>query len=227
MKYNIIVAMCNERGIGIKNKLPWNLPGDLRRFSKLTIGNNNNAIIMGKNTWLSLPKKPLPKRDNLILSTTLQMSDIQNNTDASNNTYIFNNVNDCLKHCKDKYETVWIIGGQQIYDYFIKRNIIDYYYVTFIDKEFYCDTFFPDIQEDYLLVKNEKLWSKKYNSNYFYQMYKKIKIGEYYFYKHPMSDVNKVCRLCDINIEDKPHTYTIEIGLNKYKIHKKYLFDYN
>ena len=58
-------------------------------------------------------------------------------------------------------------------------------------------------------------------------MYKKIKIGEYYFYKHPMSDVNKVCRLCDINTEDKPHTYTIEIGLNKYKIHKKYLFDYN
>ena len=58
MKFNIIVAKCNNNGIGINNTLPWNIPGDLKRFSKLTTGSGNNAIIMGKNTWLSLPKKP-------------------------------------------------------------------------------------------------------------------------------------------------------------------------
>ena len=60
-----------NRGIGKNNNLPWKISDDLKRFSKLTKGNNNNAIIMGRNTWDSLPNKPLSQRDNLILSTTL------------------------------------------------------------------------------------------------------------------------------------------------------------
>ena len=68
--YNIIVACDLEDGIGKDNKLPWNFPEDLKRFSQLTRGKGNNAVVMGKNTWESLPKKPLPKRDNLILSTS-------------------------------------------------------------------------------------------------------------------------------------------------------------
>lgn len=48
MIYNMIVAFDINRGIGINNNLPWNIPDDLKRFSKLTRGNSNNAIIMGK-----------------------------------------------------------------------------------------------------------------------------------------------------------------------------------
>jgi len=48
MKYQLIVAMCETRGIGYKNNLPWNIPEDLKYFSKLTRGNNNNAVVMGK-----------------------------------------------------------------------------------------------------------------------------------------------------------------------------------
>ena len=59
MNYKLIVAYCSNKGIGFNNDLPWNIRSDLIKFSKLTKGNCNNAIVMGKNTWLSLPKKPL------------------------------------------------------------------------------------------------------------------------------------------------------------------------
>ena len=56
MLFNIIVAMCNNNGIGKNNSLPWHYKEELIHFSKMTKGNGNNAIIMGKNTWNSLPK---------------------------------------------------------------------------------------------------------------------------------------------------------------------------
>ena len=71
MNYNIIVAICENNGIGYNNSLPWNIKEDLKIFSKLTKGNNNNAIIMGRNTFESLPNNFLPKRDNLILSSSI------------------------------------------------------------------------------------------------------------------------------------------------------------
>ena len=61
----IIVAV-NEVGIiGRKGKIPWHLPDDMRRFKELTTG---NVVIMGRKTWESLPKKPLPNRFNIVLS---------------------------------------------------------------------------------------------------------------------------------------------------------------
>ena len=70
---NIIVAYTKNKGIGFKNKIPWKLNSDLIRFKKLTIGNGNNSVIMGKKTWDSLPYnvKPLPNRTNIIISKTM------------------------------------------------------------------------------------------------------------------------------------------------------------
>ena len=72
---NIIVAACKNRGIGFKNKLPWKLSKEMKYFKELTIGEKNNAVVMGRNTWLSIPEKnrPLPKRENIVLiSRTVQ-----------------------------------------------------------------------------------------------------------------------------------------------------------
>ena len=66
MNFKIIVAATRKFGIGFKNKLPWHIPEDLKHFSKTTIGNGNNAIIMGRNTWESIGSKPLPKRHKLL-----------------------------------------------------------------------------------------------------------------------------------------------------------------
>ena len=62
----LIVANCRNGGIGKNNMLPWNLKPDLNRFKTLTIGEKNNAIIMGKNTWKSIGSKPLKHRKNIV-----------------------------------------------------------------------------------------------------------------------------------------------------------------
>lgn len=79
MLVNVIVAYCKNGGIGINNTLPWKISSDLKKFKKMTLGNKNNAIVMGKNTWVSLRNKALPSRDNLILSTSLDIDIVEPN----------------------------------------------------------------------------------------------------------------------------------------------------
>lgn len=150
MQFNIIVATCNNNGIGINNTLPWNkISKDMKMFSKLTIGNGNNAIIMGKNTFLSIGR-PLPKRENIIISSTLN----------NNNITIINTIKKCLDYCYLKnFDTVWIIGGEKIYTEFLKLNIINNIYQTKIFKQFTCDTFFPEIPINYNIKSFEKISS--------------------------------------------------------------------
>ena len=146
MNYNVIVGMCKNRVIGINNTLPWNIKEDLQLFSKLTKGDGNNAIIMGKNTWESLPKQPLQGSDNLILSTTL---DINKNTPKNNYIKSFKNVEEILLFCKKQnYQTIWIIGGEKIYVDFLKLDIISNIFVSYINKEYLCDKLFHELDED-------------------------------------------------------------------------------
>jgi len=132
--FKIIVANCVGRGIGYKGRLPWNLSRDITRFKQLTIGEGNNAIIMGRNTWESISKRSLPQRDNLILSTVLQ------------GEHFFSSIDKIKKFCRDKkYDDVWVIGGKNIYEQFISDEDVKNIYITKINKKFECDTFFPCI----------------------------------------------------------------------------------
>ena len=66
----LIIACDPKGGIGYQNKLPWSkIEGDLPRFKELT---TNKNIVMGRTTWESLPKKPLPNRTNYVFSHTVQ-----------------------------------------------------------------------------------------------------------------------------------------------------------
>lgn len=150
--YNMIVAYDKQRGIGKNNSLPWHFSEDLKRFSKLTKGAGNNAIVMGRNTWDSLPKKPLPKRDNLILSTTLKLTE-----ENSDNIKLFSNTKTLDDYCKEqKYDTVWIIGGSQVYKELLTVFNIDTIYVTQIHKVYQCDTGFPPLN-DWNLISTENI----------------------------------------------------------------------
>lgn len=163
MKYNIIVACDINNGIGKDNKLPWNIPEDLKRFSKLTRGEGNNAIIMGKNTWESLPKKPLPKRDNLILSTKLN---INQNKPKNNYVKSFSSISDIEEFCDtQKYDEIWIIGGAQIYNTFIESKKVNKIYATLIHNNFDCDCFFPEIN-GYNIISRENTIENEINISY-------------------------------------------------------------
>ena len=143
MLYKLIVAFDIKRGIGKNGTIPWYFPEDLKRFSKLTKGNGNNAIIMGRKTWTSLPQypNPLPKRDNLILSNTLNISQ---NSPKNSLVQSFNKINELTAFCKSQnYDEVWVIGGAEIYSLFLEKKLIDEIYVTTIYKNYNCDTHFP------------------------------------------------------------------------------------
>lgn len=72
-RLTIIVAATKANGIGINNSLPWHLPKDMKYFSQVTSNaadGQQNAVIMGRKTWESIPKKhrPLSNRYNIVLS---------------------------------------------------------------------------------------------------------------------------------------------------------------
>tara|TARA_B100000902_G_scaffold245572_1_gene232508 strand:- start:295 stop:873 length:579 start_codon:yes stop_codon:yes gene_type:complete len=169
---NIIVAMCKNRGIGYKNQLPWKLKNEMQYFKKLTIGNGNNAVVMGKNTWLSLNDRPLKNRDNIILSNTMSSAI------THEDTYVLYNKEYSEPNILEwsgmfKYDKMWIIGGESIYNRFINTEHIDKIFLTEIDQEFECDTFFPHIPSNFkLLEESNKMYEK--NISYKFKVYKNL-----------------------------------------------------
>ena len=147
---NIVVAACKNNGIGINNKLPWMLRNDLKYFKFLTQSHGSNAIVMGKNTCFSLPRA-LPKRVNYVLSTSLDKPQTQEEIFLKNGGYgDFRIIKDINHISTQKYDNVWLIGGAQVYENLINNDLINSIYYTNIDAEFKCDTFFPEIPEQFV-----------------------------------------------------------------------------
>lgn len=148
MHFHLIAAVCKNKGIGINGNLPWHIKEDLNYFSKLTIGDGKNAVIMGRNTYHSLPKCLLKKRDNFIISSTLFIDEV---TSCGELIKTFDSIIELINYLQTlssfikKYDDIWIIGGASIYDQFIEMGLIDKCYITYIDKEYICDTFFNSL----------------------------------------------------------------------------------
>lgn len=147
--FKMIVAHTRGRGIGFRGGLPWKLPDDMARFKRLTIGDGNNAVVMGKNTWLSLSKRPLPERRNLILSKSLSFDYNKNhNKDLDHpDINVFSGIPDLRNFCREsEFDDVWVIGGGDIYsDFLSPYGNINCIYATEIDNEYNCDVHFPKI----------------------------------------------------------------------------------
>ena len=152
MNINIIVAVSKNYGIGKNNDIPWHFKSDLKHFAKLTKNTNNKVLIMGKNTWESLPIKPLQKRHNLILTKTLDINDNYNGYITKS----FNNEENLFEYIKkSNYENIWVIGGEKIYNLFLEKNIVDNVYLTYIDKDYECDVYFPNVENNDNFVLKE------------------------------------------------------------------------
>src|SRR5665811_1243069 len=100
---SIIVAVSEDRGIGKNNELLWHISEDLKRFKRLTFG---NTVIMGKKTWESLPRRPLPGRKNVVLTDVPQEC-----IECSVTAY---SIEDALSKC-GKEEEIFVIGGGSVY----------------------------------------------------------------------------------------------------------------
>lgn len=101
-KLSLIAAVSQNGAIGNGNKLIYWLPDDLKRFKQLTIG---HTIIMGSNTFRSLPKGALPNRRNIVLSQK---------ENRFENAEHFSSLSAALESCKNE-DKVYIIGGEMLY----------------------------------------------------------------------------------------------------------------
>ncbi len=142
MRFNLIAAVCRNRGIGQKGKLPWSVPEDLKAFASITKGDGSNAIVMGRTTWEGLPRCPLPGRDNLVLSTDPSF-------EPGKGARVFSSIDALQSHCEDRaYTTVWVIGGASVYKAFLDQDLIDVCCITHIDNDYEVDTYLPPLPPD-------------------------------------------------------------------------------
>jgi dihydrofolate reductase len=128
----IIAAMAENRAIGKNNALPWSLKEDMAHFKELTVG---WPCIMGRKTWDSLPKKPLPGRPNIVISKTTVV-------DSLYDVKIFSSLSTAVEYCSG-FEKVFICGGEAIYRQAFP--LADKIELTLIHRQYDGDAFFPEI----------------------------------------------------------------------------------
>ena len=126
---HLIWAQDENGGIGKNGQLPWHISEDLKNFKKIT---SNSTIIMGRKTWDSLPIKPLPNRENIVLSKSLH-----------HNIQTYKSYEECLNELQIKnVKKIFIIGGRSIYKLFYNdAKFLHITNINFIDKD--INEFFP------------------------------------------------------------------------------------
>lgn len=111
LDYAFIVAQDRLGTIGKNNNLPWKLSSDMQFFKQHTLG---KAVIMGRKTWESLPKKPLPERLNIVVSTQLKPP-------ADNSFRVARSTDEALSIAQDAGMKPIVIGGEQIFNEMLQR----------------------------------------------------------------------------------------------------------
>lgn len=160
---SMIVAIDKNNGIGKNNNLLVHIKEDLQYFKKITEG---HTVVMGYNTWLSLPFKPLKNRENIVLtSKEIQLE----------GAIVFNDIDHLLSHLETlNEEEVFIIGGASLYNQML--NYADRLYVTHIFEDFNADTFFPEITNEWEIIKiSAEKCNIKHDHPHIYTIYEKNK----------------------------------------------------
>ncbi len=161
---SIIVAIASNHAIGKDNDLLWHISEDLKRFKRMT---KDHYIIMGKRTYYSLPKRPLPYRTSMII-TDVEAEEIDGCVMAYS-------IEDAISKMHPTDEN-FVIGGGSIYD-----QVMDYadtLYITKVHQDFEADTFFPEIAEDeWELTEAQEVTDDPQNSfSYTFETYKRKSI---------------------------------------------------
>lgn len=121
--------MADNGVIGKDGALPWRIPEDMRRFKALTIG---KPCIMGRKTWDSLPKKPLPGRENIVVTRDLRF--------LAEGAAVFHSLEDAFARACGAAE-ICVIGGTEIYK--ATLPFATRIYLTEVHGQFEGDTTLP------------------------------------------------------------------------------------
>lgn len=156
----IVAATVREFGIGANGSIPWRVAEDMKFFKETTLKTKDdkkqNAVIMGRKTWQSIPKKfrPLPSRLNIILTRNTK-SDIAKSIESEASTLVCSSFEDAMERLSwppysDNIESVFVIGGAQVYNLCMNEYLehVDAIYLTQIIKEekIECDVHLKSLQ---------------------------------------------------------------------------------
>ncbi len=153
MKISLIVAMDENRAIGYKNKLPWNIPSELKYFRETTKG---KPVIMGRKTHESIGR-PMPERLNIIVTRDKDYK--------ADGCVVVNSREGAIKAAKGSSE-IMVIGGAEIYKLFLP--IAGRLYITKVRGTFQGDTYFPEFDENEWVKGREKFVEKNNENPYSY-----------------------------------------------------------
>lgn len=130
----LIAAVAADGAIGKRGQLLWHLPGDLKHFKMLTAG---NPVVMGRKTWESLPRRPLPGRQNIVIS--------RNAAYEAPEAEVVSSIDHALEAADG--EQVFVIGGATLYEATIAQaDRLEITAIEAVDPE--ADTYFPTIDAD-------------------------------------------------------------------------------
>ncbi len=146
----LILAIDENNWLWKENTLAWKIKADMSYFKEITTWTispeRQNAVVMGRKTWESIPEKfrPLHHRRNYIITRDENFQGWDGH---------FNNLDSCLDTLisDPSIESIYIIGGSQIYNEAINKDVADSIYLTQIFWTFDCDVFFTWVPDNYSL----------------------------------------------------------------------------
>jgi dihydrofolate reductase len=137
----LIVAADERDGIARAGQIPWHITHDLKRFKALTVGAGNNAVLMGRTTWESLPEKyrPLRERRNIVLTRS---------PNALEGALCVSSWREALK-AAEGCDTLWVIGGAAVYALALAEEETRAIELTRVDGDFGCDLRWGGVPDGY------------------------------------------------------------------------------
>ncbi|MFZ5939360.1 MAG: dihydrofolate reductase [Bacteroidota bacterium] len=158
----IIVAVAENLAIGKENRLLWHLSEDLKRFKRLTTG---HTVIMGRNTFLSLPNGALPNRKNIVIS--------DRKDESFAGCHMAFSIDEALRMAGDS-EPCFVMGGGMVYRQLLPQA--GKLYLTTVHHVFDADTFFPEIDFSQWKLREEEYVeaSEKNEYPHTYRLYERI-----------------------------------------------------
>jgi len=147
--FKVIAAIEEGRGLGLRGDLPWHLPADLKHFADTTTttqdSSKQNAVIMGRLTCETIPEKywPLRGRRNAVIT--------RNTSWSKEGADVYPDLPSALRGLAGEVETLFVVGGGQIYTMALQRPECEELILTRIDASYECDAFFPEFTDGYHL----------------------------------------------------------------------------
>ena len=135
MKIALILAMGKHREIGKKGGLPWKLPREMQFFKETTMG---NIVVMGRKSWEALPNKfrPLPGRENIVITRNPHFKE-----EGATIIHELEQLHTLFD--KNEERVCYIIGGAQIVELALAKEMVDEMIITHVQATFDADTYFP------------------------------------------------------------------------------------